>query len=131
MIALTDKSLFTNREIINKQMVMVIRYFAKKFTKNDMIVAKKRLDIHAEISRKKDTAILSYFIGFLTVMLPLIICLMLVDLDPDGTNKRDKECQISSLPIFRGTMMGVFLVLGAGLCIQIFREYEINYIYIF
>ena len=73
-------------------MLLIIKYFAKKFTKNDMITAKKRLDIHAEISRKKDTAILSYFIGFLTVMLPLIICLMVVDIDPDGTNKRGKEC---------------------------------------
>ena len=89
LISLTNKAIFTNRELINKQMVIIIKYFAKKFTNNDMKKAKQRLDIHAEILRKKDTAILSYFIGYLSVMVPMIIALLITKLDEDNVIQRD------------------------------------------
>ena len=131
MLHLTETRHFTNKNVVVKQMIKVITFYSKKFTKNDLKIARKNIDIPIKILKKKDAAILSYFSGLLSVLLPIILYWVFTTTDLDNRVSTENDCWSASLPIFRGAFMAIVLLGGAGLCMHLFRLFEINYIYIF
>jgi EXS family len=59
----------------------------------------------------------------------LFICILLTIPSADGLFH--KELYIRELPIYRSTFIMILVFLGTGVCIAYFREYKINYLYIF
>jgi len=83
--------------------------------------------------RTEEVARISFYIGFLVLVIPLNIYLIWsVDpvsgnpnIDPDVGNWTNIDF------IFRLFFFVFLIVLGTASCVQILRAYKINYIYIF
>ena len=81
--------------------------------------------------RKKDAIILYYFAGLLTMIMFLIVCLIFTPQDPDDPHLyNETNAFIANLYTFRFLLMVILLSLAASLCVKVFRDYKINYMFI-
>lgn len=92
--------------------------------------------------RRRDLFRLSFFAGGTFVLLVLMVFGLIMEIDifnPRGSgnveyNKSSKAFWLAikaSNPIFRFTFMIGYILFAIGVCIQVFRLWGINYIYIF
>jgi hypothetical protein len=79
--------------------------------------------------RKVDAAMLSYWGGVLTVIVPLVVFFAVAKSSTSAFS--NFFCWLSAFPVFRLAFMLSFLIGGAAASLQMFRKYQVNYIYIF
>jgi hypothetical protein len=81
--------------------------------------------------RNKDAVILTFCAGLLTMIFILTFFLLIIPVDGHTFRREDALNQIlASLYTFRFLFMMIFMTLSASLCLKIFRDYKINYIFI-
>lgn len=128
LLSLTQGRKFVKAAEVNKISSDMISYYADSFCEGNYKRAKTFFEGHLTELRKVDAAWLSYFGGICTVILPLVVFFMANKASiSDFSNFM---CWLSAFPVFRLTFMLSFVIGGAGLCIQMFRKYQVNYIYI-
>lgn len=115
-------------EEVNKISTDMVSYYADSFCEGSLKRARRFFEGHLTELRKVDAAMLSYFGGIFTVMLPLVIFFMCAK--ASTSDYSNLMCWLSAFPVFRLAFMLSFLIGGSGLCIQMFRKYQVNYIYI-
>jgi hypothetical protein len=65
------------------------------------------------------------------IILSLLAFLIVVIFIPDIHGVTETELFLRELPIFRATFMLSLIFFSSGICIAFFREYKVNYVYIF
>jgi hypothetical protein len=65
------------------------------------------------------------------IILSLLAFLIVVIFIPDIHGVTETELFLRELPIFRATFMLSLIFSSSGICIAFFREYKVNYVYIF
>ena len=65
------------------------------------------------------------------IILSLLAFLIVVIFIPDIHGFTETELFLRELPIFRATFMLSLIFFSSGICIAFFREYKVNYVYIF
>ena len=65
------------------------------------------------------------------IILSLLAFLIVVIFIPDIHGITETELFLRELPIFRATFMLSLIFFSSGICIAFFREYKVNYVYIF
>lgn len=72
------------------------------------------LDSHGSHLRKVDAISLAYFAGLITVLVPLIIFFLAIKAEEIDEHYDQKQCWLSSMPVFRFTFMLTFLIFATG-----------------
>jgi hypothetical protein len=81
--------------------------------------------------RRKDAIILNYFAGMLTMISILIGCLVFIPQDAGDHHIYDEVTAfLANLYTFRFILMVIALPLAASLCVKVFKDYKINYMFI-
>ena len=106
----------------------LLTFYADVFCKGSRQKARRSLDAQHNEIRKKDSNMIAFF-GGISVSL-LIFCLFFLCLDPQDGAPHWEELY-SGLDIFIFFFVMCFLMLSTGIAVQVFREYSINYAFIF
>jgi len=128
---IVDSKEFNKRKALNSQINEVINFFAEHFAGGSRDKALNLLDEHQSPMRRKDAMILTFFAGLLTMILILSTFLIIIPEDGHTFHREGAMKEIlASLYTFRFLFMLIFMTLSASLCIKIFRDYKINYMFI-
>ena len=65
------------------------------------------------------------------IIFSLLAFLIVVIFIPDIHGVTETELFLRELPIYRATFMLTLIFFSTGICIAFFREYKVNYVYIF
>jgi hypothetical protein len=65
------------------------------------------------------------------IIFSLLAFLIVVIFIPDIHGITETELFLRELPIYRATLMLTLIFFSTGICISFFREYKVNYVYIF
>mmetsp|Transcript_29983 Transcript_29983/g.29215 ORF Transcript_29983/g.29215 Transcript_29983/m.29215 type:complete len:89 (-) Transcript_29983:1009-1275(-) len=76
----------------------------------------------------KEASSISFLIG---IDLVLIIIIVIISSLPGRDNLYHAGEIFALLPIYRCLLLMIMVVLSAGVCIEVFRYYKVNYIFIF
>lgn len=119
----------TGNRVIFRATQDLIDVYASLFTKNDLKRAKKELEAQQNISLK-NAIILSLFSGGSIVQI-LMLIFFFVGVHRQLTDTSYYLKEFYSLDsLFRLFFVLTYLSFAAGVCIKIWRQYEINYIHI-
>ena len=105
----------------------MVTFFAANFTEGKRQKAINLLDNNNQPLRKKDAVLLTYFAGVLTMISLLLILLFVI---PYQSGVDAGEEILASMSTFRFVLMLILMTLSAAVCVRVFREYKINYIFI-
>ena len=78
--------------------------------------------------RRKDAILLSFFGGATVVMIAFSIIFIIA---PGRMEDDDLEYLEASQSVLRLSLFIIYCIFGAGLCVQVFTAYGVNYLYIF
>lgn len=130
-----SQSFVENRKSVSDKVNDLVDFYACHFIhKKNRQKALKELESKADNleMRRKDTELISFFCGAVTIILLMLITLLSI---PDRTLHKelgDTESELlSSLHTFRFLFMLVFLLVSSGVVLKFLRQYHINYLYIF
>lgn len=78
--------------------------------------------------RSKDVIPIALMSGIIFSLLAFLIIVIFI---PDIHGVTETELFLREVPIYRATFMMILVFFGTGVCIAFFREYKVNYLYIF
>ena len=131
-----DSQTFTNRKQITSKVSEIIRFYAEHFTNNKLETAKQTLENHNYEVRRKDSLLISFFCGTITIITFMFIVLLSIpDTALDKKSPGNKNSTVAelfySMPTFRFLFMIIYTVAAAGVVVSILKQYRINYMFIF
>jgi hypothetical protein len=119
---------FCKRKNLHFAIDDMFTFFAIHFTAGNKDKSKKLLEAHGSEIRQKDAVLISFFAGASTVMI-MFGTFLLGSKSSDGDY--DYNIITSSLSIIRLTFVMIYVLFACGFCVQVFKAYGVNYLYIF
>jgi hypothetical protein len=105
----------------------LLEFCSTIFFKGDIKKARHALDATNSDMRTSDTVVISLIAGFITIL--IIFCAYFCKPSDGGPNSNSELS--SSIYVFFVTFVFVWILFSTGICIQIWKQYQINYEYLF
>ena len=107
---------------------MIQDYFCLKLTGKTGKEGIAELKMNSVQVRAKDVIPIAMLTGIVITLFIFIIVMLNI---PSSDGFFHKELFLRELPIYRSTLILIMSFLGTAVCVAYFREYKINYVYIF
>jgi len=126
--ASVDSMEFSSRTDVIELIKEVVEFFSEHFTDGDNKKAHNVLERHHDSVRRKDALLMAFF-GALLAVFSLGALFLLCIPSSDGSYHFNRI--FANLPVFRLIFAMVFVLMGAGFAIQIYKKFRVNYLFIF
>lgn len=107
----------------------LVEVYSQLFTKGNRERALRELDVRKTIS-VQNAIILSYFSGSSTYALFMLVSFLVVMVDETDYEREILDDFYSFGSLFRQLFVLAYLTFASGVCIMVWKSYEINYIHI-
>ena len=125
----TDDEMNDELKILSHDM---LKFYADCFCKGNIHKASQALNRRQTEIRKTDLILMVFFGGMIIMLIPLAIFLILIPSQKDEEDLKDHwELLESGIEIYYFTLVLIVIIAATGYAVKVFREYEINYTFIF